>query len=258
MLNNMPQVQHDEIDLFNFFKTLWQGKWLISTTVAIAVLLGGGLVVIKDASFESRLFYKIDTIPPFYDSIKAKTDFKKKFFSASVFKDWKQNNSNTSIVFKDFSITQVIDGYVLSKDKSMQLVELTFDNNGVSYLLIKSNQLPILNEFFRYALHINAIIHKEYIQRAKEELNIIETRFKDFSTAKDTIIENILSVDRYVATAENGAAVFFIQPPTKPEKKSPNSYLILVMSAVLGGLIGVMYVIILDTIRKRKERLVKT
>ena len=253
----MHQVQQDEIDLFDLFQMLWQGKWQISISVAIAVLLSGCFLALKDAVFESKLIYSIDTIPPFYSKDRAKTDFKKKFYSVSVFKDWKQNNSNTSIVFEDFSMTQVIDGYVLSKDKSKQLVELA-SKKQVLFVLVKSNKLPILDEFFRYALHINSILQKEYIQRAKEELNIIETRFKDFSTANDSIIANILSIDRYVATAENGAEVYSIQPPTMPEKVSPKSFLIVAMSVVLGGLIGIMYLLILNAIRKRKEQLVKT
>jgi len=35
----------DEIDLFELFETLWDGKWLISAFVAISVLLGGGFSV---------------------------------------------------------------------------------------------------------------------------------------------------------------------------------------------------------------------
>ena len=253
----MHQVQHDEIDLFDLFKTLWQGKLLISATAALAFLLSIGFIALKDPEFESKLIYSIDTIPPFYDQNRAKTDFKKKFFSLSVFKDWKQNNTNTSITFEDFSVTQEINGYVLSKDKREQFVELGSEKK-VWFVLVKSNQLPVLDEFFRYALHINAILKKEYIQRAKEELNIIETRFKDFSTANDSIIANILSIDRYVATAENGAEVYSIQPPTMPLKVSPKTSLILSISSVMGGLIGVMYLLILSAIRKRKEQLVKT
>ena len=66
-MNEMNQVQDDEIDLFELFQTLWDGKLLISAFVAIAVLLGFGYLLNKDAVFESKLIYSIDTIPPFYE-----------------------------------------------------------------------------------------------------------------------------------------------------------------------------------------------
>ena len=64
-MNEINQVQDDEIDLFELFQTLWDGKWLISAFVAIAVLLGGGFLLLKGAAYESKLFYKVDIIPPF-------------------------------------------------------------------------------------------------------------------------------------------------------------------------------------------------
>ena len=58
--NEMNQVQGDEIDLFQLFQTLWDGKWLIRAFVAIAVLLGGGFLLSKDAVYESKFIYSID------------------------------------------------------------------------------------------------------------------------------------------------------------------------------------------------------
>ena len=78
-MNQMNQVQDDEIDLFELFQTLWDGKWLISAFVAIALLLGSGCLLLKDAVYESKLVYSVDTIPPFYEANKVSTDFQNKF-----------------------------------------------------------------------------------------------------------------------------------------------------------------------------------
>ena len=244
----------DEIDLFEFFETLWDGKWLISAFVAIAVLLGGAFLLSKDAVYESKLIYSVDTIPPFYSANKASTDFQNKFYSVSVFDEWKQNNTNTTLVFEDFSATEVVEGFVLSKNEDEQLATLASEKKGDSFVLVKSNQLPILDDFFKYATHINTVLKKEYIQRAKQELNIIETRFKDFSTANEAIISNMLSIDRYIVSAENGSSVLAIQPPTMPIKVSPKSSLILAMSVVLGGMVGVFFILVRNAITKRKEQ----
>ena len=256
-MNEMNQVQDDEIDLFELFQTLWDGKWLISAFVAIAVLLGGAFLLSKDAVYESKLIYSVDTIPPFYSADKASTDFQKKFYSVSVFEEWKQNNSNTSLVFEDFSATEVVDGFVLSKDEGEQLAKVAFEKKGGSFVLVKSNQLPILDDFFKYATHINGLLKDEYVVRAKEELKIIDARFKDLSLADSNIVNIVLSIDRYIVSAENGANVLGIQRPTMPKKVSPKSSLILAMSVVLGGMVGVLFILVRNAIMKRKEQLAK-
>jgi hypothetical protein len=259
-MNKINQVQDDEIDLFELFETFWDGKWLISSFVAIAVLLGGGFLLLKDAVYESKLIFSIDTIPPFYKVEMASIDFQKKFYSVSIFKEWKQNNINTSLVYEDFSVTEVVDGFVLSKDEDKQLAILTLasEKKDSSFVLVRSNQLPILDDFFKYAHHINKLLKSEYVLRSNQELKIIEARFKDMVRPDSSIVNTLLSIDRYIVTADRGADVLAIQRPTIPKKVSPTSFLILALSVVLGGMVGVFVLIVRNAITKRKEQLVKT
>ena len=256
-MSDVRPTYDDEIDLFEFFETLWDGKWLISAFAAIAVLLGGGFLLLKDAVYESKLMYSIDTLPPFYNGNKASTDFQNKFYSVSVFEEWKKNNGDTSLVFDDFSATEVVDGFVLSKNEDEQLATLASENKGGSFVLVKSNQLPILDDFFEYASHINELLKAEYVVRAKEELKIIDARFKDLGSAHSNILDTVLSIDRYIVTAEKGAKVLVIQRPTMPKKVSHKSSLILAMSLVLGGMVGVFFILVRNAITKRKEQLAK-
>ena len=247
----------DEIDLFEFIETLWDGKWLISAFVAIALLLGSGFLLLKDAVYESKLIYSVDSIPPFYAAGKVSTDFQNKFYSVTVFEEWKKNNSDISLVFEDLSATQDIDGFVLSKNEDEQFAILTSEKKGGSFVLVKSNQLPILDDFFEYATHINGLLKDEYVVRAKEELNIIDARFKDLGSADSNIVNTVLSIDRYIVTAEKGAKGLAIQRPTMPKKVSPKVSLTLALSVVLGGMVGVFFILVRNAITKRKEQLAK-
>ena len=66
-----------------------------------------------------------------------------------MFEEWKQNNSNTSIVIEDFIATEVVDGFVLLKNEDERLANLVpTKRKGDSFVLVKSNQLPILDDFF--------------------------------------------------------------------------------------------------------------
>jgi LPS O-antigen subunit length determinant protein (WzzB/FepE family) len=249
----MSQTYDDEIELFEFFQVLWNGKWLISAFVALAFLLGGGFILSKDKVYESKVVYSIDTIPPFYGGNKASTDFQKKFYSIDVFNEWKKNKDNTSLLFDDFSKTEVLDGFVLTKDEGEPLAVIK-DSTSI---LVKSNQLPILNDFYNYAEYINLLLKDEYVSRANDELKIIETRFKDLSSAESSIIQTVLSIDRYIASAEKGDNVLSIERPSTPKKVAPKSSLILALSLVLGGFIGAAYVLIMNAIKTRREQLAK-
>ena len=249
----MSQTYDDEIDLFELFQVLWDGKRLISAFVLLAFLLGGGLILFKDKVYESRVVYSIDTIPPFYSDSKALTDFQKKFYSIDVFEEWKKNKDNISLVFEDFSKTEVTDGFVLSKDERETLAVI----KDSASILVKSNQLPVLNDFYNYAEYINLLLKDEYASRANDELKIIETRFKDLSSAESSIVQTVLSIDRYIASAEKGDNVLSIERPSVPKKVSPKSSLILALSLVLGGFIGAAYVLIMNAIKTRREPLAK-
>ena len=63
----MNKTQDNEIDLLEFFHTIYDGKWIISGIVAISVSHGGTLQLLKENEYESRLIYSIDTTPPFYE-----------------------------------------------------------------------------------------------------------------------------------------------------------------------------------------------
>jgi len=255
-MSEVRPIYDDELDLFEFFEMLWEGKWLISAFGVMALLFGGVFLLLKAPVYESKLIYSMDVIPPFYEKNKASTDFKKKFYSVSLFKEWKKNNSDASIVFEDLSATKVVDGFVISKNEYEQLATLASEK-GDSFVLIKSNQLPVLDDFFEYANHISGLLNDEYVIRAKEELKIIDKRYKDLDSSNSNIINTVLSIDRYIVTAEKEAKVLAIQRPTMPKKVSPKPFLVLAMSLVLGGVVGVFFILIRNATTKRKERLAK-
>ena len=194
---------------------LWDGKWFITAFVVIAISLGSGFLYSKEPLYESKLVYSVDTLPPFYSKEKALTDFKKRFYSSTIFKDWKKSNANTPLVFKDFSLTEVVNGFVLSRREGEQLATISSEKG---FILLKTNQLPVLDGFFKYSEYVNRRLKREYVERAKDELNIIETRFEDFSTGKDVIISRILAVDRFIVAVGKGEDVLKIQSPTKSNK----------------------------------------
>ena len=249
----MSVAHDDEIDLFELFQILWAGKWMVSAFIAVALAFGGGFIHLKDTAYKSNIVFDIDTIPPFYSKAKVLVDFQKTFYSISVFEQWKKNNKDASLVFGDFSTTQVIDGFVMSKDKDAPIAKI---DKGSAFIVVKSNQLSLLDDFYRYAEHINQLLKDEYVSRANDELKIIEARFTDLLSADSSVVEIILSIDRYIASADNGDNVLFVERPSMPKKVSPKSLFVFALSFVLGGIIGAANVLIQNAIKTRRKQLV--
>jgi hypothetical protein len=248
-----------EIDLFEFLETLWNGKWFISIFVAIAVLLGSGFLFFKEAAYQSKVFYSIDSYPPFYDDNKVLGDFQTKFFSPSVFAHWKEINSDTSLIFEDFRGTAVVDGFVVSKTEDEMLATFVSEDKGGKFILIKTNQLLILDDFFKYATHVNGILKREYVLRSTDELKIIEHRLDELNDANQGLayqnLNTYISIKRYISSANQGTNLLEIKNPTIPIKVSPKSKLIIAVSLVLGGMGGVLFILVLGAIKKRAEQL---
>ena len=92
-------------------------------------------------------------------------------------------------------------------------------------------------------------------RQQKMRRGILEARFNDLTASNESVIKNILAIDRYIIATENGADALAVQRPTIPRKVSPRSALILAVSIVLGGVIGVFFVLVRNAVRKRKEQL---
>ena len=246
----------DEINLFDFFKTLWDGKLTITVCAVITVLVGAGYIFVKDSIYESRLTYSIDTIPPFYEKQKIIQDFQNLFYSKSLFEDWKRSTGNISLSFEELSETIVIDGIVVSKNEEDKLV-IFVKNKDSSFILVKSNELFILDEFFKYANYINRVLMNRYIILVSDALKITKARFNELNYVNQ-VVEIGLSIDRFVMSAQNGANLLKIQHATIPIKTSPISSLIIILSFILGIIIGFCVVFIQNGKRMYREKLVKT
>ena len=75
----------DEIDLFELFAVLWDGKWFIGVFVAVALSIGGGVLLLKDAVYESKLTYEVANLPPFVDQAAALSDLRTMFYAKDTY-----------------------------------------------------------------------------------------------------------------------------------------------------------------------------
>ena len=256
MTDSAPS-SHNEIDLFELIQVLWDGKYLIAGITLICAVLAGVYTFVKTPNFISKVVYSTDTVPPFYDSQKPLNDFKDLFYLKETFVDWREQSGSSRISFDNFSESEVVDGIALKRKETDQLALISNASTGAQKITIRSGDLALLNDFYEYAEYITQLLKEDYVARARAELAIYEARFDDLKASNQSVIQNVLSIDRYIVTAEKGANVIAIKNPTRPKKVSPTFFLILAMSSVLGGMVGVFFIIVRNAINKRKEQLAK-
>lgn len=246
----MNKIQNDDLDLFKLFKVLWDGKWLISIFIIIAILLGGILILNKTPVYTSMIKVSTDTVPVSYNLYDVSVDFNRMFYSETVFEDWKTEN-NSAINYKDFSKKTIVEGFVMS-DNNIKIATLVLRKKTNSYIFMRTDNLLQLNEFYNYANHINNALVPKYISKSKKELTLLEKRYKGKTESSRYIIEKLFSYDQYISRLNDGGRVLLVEPPTIPVKVEPKPFRILGIFLLLGLIVGIFYVLVQKASQNRK------
>ena len=264
----------DEIDLFELFVELYRGKWLIILAILVAMACGGSYAKVKEKShvttYKSTIAYSPKNLPPFIDAGKAADDLDALFHSQASFEIWKASNAQSPLEYQDFSRILVVNGYQISRPSAPRLFLGTLLKPSVSEFLngelsVRSNDLAVLDSYYSYLQSLNETLTRDYLVQALEEMNEIENRFRDYWSWEDKLKIQLLNVmahtteirkiQRFIASIESGAKVFSIRHPTPPivTSAAPKTNLILALSFVLGGFIGVASVVLRNAIHRRSE-----
>lgn len=254
----MVRMQNDDIDITTFFKTLWNGKWIICVFTVLGFLLGVSYYLVKKPVYESTLTFSIDNIPPYFliegkpDLHKVFSDFQKLFFAAKIFEDWKTINTNALIKFEDFSKTKTFNGTIIQQNKGT--LKITFENKNKNdfFVLIKSKDLKFLDNVYNYITYINNLLNSSYKLESINALSIIKKDLILLSKLEKSKID-YMTIKIYLMKTENGSKPFIIDRPTMPLKISPNLYFILNLSIFLGGIIGCIYIVARNVFHNNKN-----
>ena len=225
----------DEIDLFEFFETLWDGKWLISTFVALATLIGFGYSQVAQPKYDVSVPYRVNVYSVLSQQICESNN--------QNHKDWRASDCLADGTLGYF-VERLGGGWSLdSKGKGNAITFSTSTPSAVNaYEDILSNALTSTNEALR--------------SEAISELASIESVSNGNVLATERVATNMLNAKRVIQSIDNGqSAITF--GSVSVVKSSPKAPLILALSVVLGGMIGVFFILVCNAITKRKEQLAK-
>ena len=248
------QIHEAEIDLFELIQILWKGKFIIIAAMITSTLCGLYFFNTKDKSYQAHIHYTLDYLPPFISARRADSDLKQYFFSSDVYQAWRKLNSNAEISYKDINPILTVNGFKLTKNPRNSMARFVL-NKKERTLLVKSNSLSLLNEYYSYLNHVNSILTADYISQSKNRLVMIENTFGDLGKSNDIVANNILDIVAYFSDVERGEMVFKIQHVSPPTLLGPKKRMVLLLSAMIGGIFGVVCALFVGAMHKRRARL---
>ena len=113
-MNNTTKCNQDDVDIYGALIILWKNKLTVFLCIFIAVLFGTMLFFLKEPIYESKIYISKDVNSDLYSSKKSLEVLKEVLFKRR-FEGWKKN-TDTMIVFEDFSKEKIINGNLLNTD----------------------------------------------------------------------------------------------------------------------------------------------
>ena len=187
---------------------------------------------------------------------KLSEDFKGIFFSESFFDNWKQSQKLTKLTFNEINRIEVLDGYTVPKNIQNRLIKF-INKKEDSYISIRSNNIQKLTEIFNYANYVNKFLSMKYLSRAKKDKKLIEKQSNEKQTLNNDRTKEFLKIVRYIDQVENNYYVMTLDHPSKPRKTSMSTVFVLIISSLLGFVIGFIYVMVRNAIFKYKNLMSK-
>ena len=218
-MSEVHPTYDDEIDLFEFLETLWNGKWVISAFVALATLIGFGYSQVAQ---------------PKYD-VSAPHSFN--IYSVSV-----QQICGSKI--------ECMEGEIRKRLSSL------LEGGWTSNISLTTTAPLDLNEYQTQIAEANIALTNEVYLEATTELSLIQNELTDALLSTERVATNMLNAKRIIQSIDSGQSVISFGS-ISVVKSSPKVPLILALSVVVGGMVGVFFTLVRSAIAKRKGQLAK-
>ena len=200
-MSEVRPTYDDEIDLFELFKTLWDGKWKIISTTFVAAVIGVVFSVVKPNSFEVSTPFQIAKPSVFLpyttlnSLLKQKGLYYDKELNEGGYKFNRESVFNTFVVeFNDYE--EMVD--VLSEDEFVKQSIRGLDDSQKQKALIgfakKFKIVPPSNKEKKW--HLKFEWHNDYEGRSLFSVALQKTLINTQKTLKNNIDELAKAIER--------------------------------------------------------------
>ena len=252
---------NDEIDLFELIETLWNGKVVIIAATTMALIIGGLFSIFLPKTYQSSFTLEYQLVSPLETMSEINSKFRRLFHNQKNYQEWKQLNPNSSVTYNEITTTQTIDGFTVAIKPESLFAQFIETKSGNLNLRVKSNDFKILEDMYLYLQFTDKMLSQRTLLKAKQQTETLQTSLSTLLSATENNIANnentlisVLNIQSFASELENGNTLYSISRPSFPSKTSLSIRIILLVSLIMGGMIGVAIVLVKNAIQKRREQ----
>ena len=195
--------------------------------------------------------YRVYQAPPFRLEEQSFKDIERQFYDRNTISIWKEANPNSALDFDLFSDSKVIDGFAFERKTRDRFIAVL-----PKLVLVKSNNVNLLIDVSDYLKFVSAKTSDDYRVKAKKQHDRLDRFVANNFAGGDlteglTVFERIIAFEEYLDTVSDGAELIYVSRPMTPAVTSLSRRLVFAVSLVIGGLLGVIFVLVRTAIRRR-------
>lgn len=219
----MNHPDNNEFDLFEFFEMISRGKWLIGAFVGLGALIGFGYSQVSKTQYEVSVPHTIS------------------IYSVS---------SQQTCTYRWGQDVRCLEAEAKKRFSTL------LGGNWSSNFTLRSTAPLEVNEYEAQIERANIFVTDEIYSEATAELAFIQTELPDALLSSERVANNLLNAKRLIRAIDGGqsAIAFGSVSIVENPRKVP---LILALSVVLGGMVGIGFIFVRNAIKKRKEQMTK-
>jgi len=227
-MSEFHKAYDGEIDFFTMIAILWEGKWFIFGFAALAALIGLGYLQVTQPKFKVSASYTLNIYPVFSQPT---CDYNMK------------PNMNCMERSANQRLLSLLGGDWDKDKKSSTLFFSTSTSSDGS-------------EYEAQVERANTLLTNEIYLDATRELAFIQTEMSDALLNTERVATNYLNAKRTIEAIDRGQSAITLRS-LSVVRSSPKAPIILALATTFGGLIGVFFFVVRNTIKMRKQLLAK-
>ena len=250
-----PSSDSKEIDLVDLIIQVWKARLTLILFVVMSVSLAALYLLQSEKKFASTIVIEISNVPFFESAENISLNYERVFRKKSNFDSWALKNESVAASFSHFNPERNVGGVTFVSDTGGLLIGFQRNDPNFLNLIIKSNDLLMLKDYYNYASYVGEILEQYYILKSKSLKKIYESRLINNGEISDMVMDKIISIELFGELLQRGESVLIIERPTYPSLQNAGRSGILFISAILGAGLGCLYIIlsnVLLTIRKKE------
>ena len=163
---------------------------------------------------------------------------------------WKESKPNSALNFKLIDNPKVIDEFAFQREVENKLIVVSPES-----VVLRTDNAGLVLEVARYLKFVAAKISDVYQAQATKQRALVE-QVPDINSSTRILAEELTIFDRamaleyYLGNISDGADLLLISRPMKPVITSTPQRLVLAMSLIIGGVVGVMFVLVRSAFQK--------